>query len=174
VKGEKLSDWLRSRPPAAERRAVARRLAHLVRRMHDAGFSHRDLKAPNLLVSPAHGEAARPVLVDLDGLAYKGYVSEGRRAKDLMRLSVSLEEWGVARATDRLRFLRAYLAPAGAPAPMTTRARRHGDPSTRSGSPRAGSRGDTEPGRELARWWRRVARLSIRKWAMLQRKTQER
>jgi len=100
------------------------------------------------------GEAARPVLVDLDGLAYKGCVSEGRRAKDLMRLSVSLEEWGVARATDRLRFLRAYLATPGAPAPMTTR----------------GRRGDVRPGRELARWWRRVERLSVAKREALRRK----
>jgi serine/threonine protein kinase len=126
--------------------------------MHDAGFSHRDLKAPNILASPAHGPGSRPVLVDLDGLAYKGTVSEDRRAQNLMRLSVSLDEWGVARQTDRLRFLRAYLAPAGCLAPITTRGRQ---------------RGDTEPGRELARWWRRIERLSIRKWAALKRKTQQ-
>ena len=136
---------------------MARRLAHLVRRMHETGFSHRDLKAPNILVAPAHGPRAQPVLVDLDGLAYKGYVSEGRRAKDLMRLSVSLDEWGVARATDRLRFLRAYLAPAGCLAPITTRRRR----------------GRAEPGETLRRWWERIERLSIRKWATLQRKSQK-
>jgi tRNA A-37 threonylcarbamoyl transferase component Bud32 len=172
VDGEPLSDWLRAGrrlgeasrrdggagPPATERRWMARRLARLLRRMHDAGFSHRDLKAPNILVAPARGEAARPVLVDLDGLTYKGTVSEGRRAKDLMRLSVSLDEWGVARQTDRLRFLRAYLAPAGGFAPITTRSRR---------------RGDTEPGERLRGWWRRIERLSIRKWATLKRKTQQ-
>jgi hypothetical protein len=157
VDGEPLSDWLRSRPPAAERRAVARRLARLIRRMHEAGFSHRDLKAPNILVAPAHGPESRPVLVDLDGLAYKGNVSERRRAQNLMRLSVSLDEWGVARQTDRLRFLRAYLAPAGAFAPITTRRRR----------------GRAEPGEALRRWWERIERLSIRKWATLQRKTEQ-
>ena len=170
VDGEPLSDWLRAGrrlgeasrraggagPPAAERRRMARRLAHLVRRMHEAGFSHRDLKAPNILVSPAHGPGAQPVLVDLDGLAYKGTVSERQRAKDLMRLSVSLDEWGVARQTDRLRFLRAYLAPAGCLAPITTRRQR----------------GRAEPGEALRRWWRRIERLSIRKRAALQRKTQ--
>ena len=157
VEGEPLSDWLRSRPAASERRRMARRLAHLLQRMHAAGFSHRDLKAPNLLVSPAHGRWVRPVLVDLDGLAYKGTVSPRRRAKDLMRLSVSLEEWGVARTTDRLRFLRAYLAPPGAPAPITTRGRR---------------RGDTEPGRRLGRWWRRIERLSVAKRQALSRKAE--
>jgi len=154
VEGEPLSDWLRAGPPATERRRMARRLAHLVRRMHEAGFSHRDLKAPNLLVCPAHGEDARPVLVDLDGLAYKGNVSERRRAKDLMRLSVSLDEWGVARQTDRLRFLRAYLAPAGCLAPITTRRRR----------------GRAEPGERLRGWWRRIARLSAKKREALRRK----
>jgi serine/threonine protein kinase len=125
--------------------------------MHEAGFSHRDLKAPNILVSPAHGRWVRPVLVDLDGLAYKGTVAEGRRAKDLMRLSVSLEEWGVARATDRLRFLQAYLAPPGVPGAATTRGRR---------------RGDTEPGRELARWWRRIERFCVAKRQALSRKAE--
>jgi len=171
VDGEPLSDWLRAGrrpgeaglcpggagPPGRERRRMARRVARLIRRMHESGFSHRDLKATNILVSPAHGEDARPVLVDLDGLAYKGNVSGRRRAKDLMRLSVSLDEWGVARQTDRLRFLRAYLAPAGCLAPITTRRRR----------------GRAEPGEALRRWWERIERLSIRKWAMLQRKTQQ-
>ncbi|MCX5649236.1 MAG: hypothetical protein NTX40_09105, partial [Planctomycetota bacterium] len=124
VEGEPLSDWLRAGPPATERRRMARRVARLIRRMHEAGFSHRDLKAPNILVAPAHGPGAQPVLVDLDGLAYKGTVSARRRAQNLMRLSVSLDEWGVARQTDRLRFLRAYLAPAGCLAPITTRRRR--------------------------------------------------
>ena len=157
VDGEPLSDWLRSRPPAAERRAVARRLARLIRRMHEAGFSHRDLKAPNILVAPAHGPGVQPVLVDLDGLAPVGRVSARRRAQNLMRLSVSLDEWGVARQTDRLRFLRAYLAPAGCLAPITTRRRR----------------GRAEPGEALRRWWERIERLSIRKWATLQRKTEQ-
>ena len=156
VEGEPLSDWLRAGPPATERRRMARRLARLIRRMHEAGFSHRDLKAPNILVAPAHGPGAQPVLVDLDGLAPVGRVSARRRAQNLMRLSVSLDEWGVARQTDRLRFLRAYLAPAGCLAPITTRRRR----------------GRAEPGERLRGWWRRIERLSIRKWALLQRKSQ--
>jgi len=154
VDGEPLSDWLRAGPPATERRRMARRLAHLVRRMHEAGFSHRDLKAPNILVAPAHGPGAQPVLVDLDGLAPVGRVSARRRAQNLMRLSVSLDEWGVARATDRLRFLRAYLAPAGCLAPITTRRRR----------------GLAEPGDRLRGWWRRIARLSEKKREALRRK----
>ncbi len=153
--GIPLPDWLKAGPPASRRRRVTRHLAHLVRRLHEAGFSHRDLKAPNLLVAPADGDAARPVLVDLDGLRHTGHVGAGRRARDLMRLSVALEEWGVARATDRLRFLRAYLGGRGRPAAVTVRHR---------------GRGDRRPAERLRAWWHRIERLSEPKRQALRRK----
>jgi hypothetical protein len=95
------------------------------------------------------------VLVDLDGVRKGLGVSAVRRGKDLMRLSVSLDEWGVARRTDRLRFLRAYLGRRGCPEAMTILGRR---------------RGDRREARRLRRWWRRIARASARKMAALQRK----
>jgi len=170
VDGRTLPEWLRGRPPALARRHLAWRLAQLVRRLHDAGFAHRDLKAPNIMVTPD----GRPVLVDLDGLRGSGWhVSEGRRARDLMRLSVSLDEWGVARRTDRLRFLRAYLGRRGCPAPITVRAR-----SSKRSGPAARRRGETPDAgvsvpltaKRLRRWWRRIARLSLRKMETLRRK----
>ena len=160
VDGERLSDWLRNDPPARERRHVTWLLARMLRRMHDAGLAHRDLKAPNVLVAPVRG--GRPVLVDLDGVRVGWHVSDSRRARDLMRLSVSLDEWGVARQTDRLRFLRAYLGVRGAPSPITIASRR--------------SKRPPKPGRKalgpkrLRRWWRRIAELSRRKLNRLGRK----
>lgn len=165
VDGERLSDWLRRRPAPALRRRLARDLAQMLRRMHDAGFSHRDLKAPNILVSPRGGPGVRPVLVDLDGLRQAIRVSAWRRARDLMRLSVSLDEWGVARRTDRLRFLRAYLGRRGCPGAITTHGRRRSE--SRPGD------GDRRAARRLRRWWRRIARMSERKWAALRRKLSE-
>jgi tRNA A-37 threonylcarbamoyl transferase component Bud32 len=150
-----LNEWLRREPPASDRRRVTRRLAQMIRRLHVAGFSHRDLKAPNILVAPADGPGARPYLVDLDGLRALRWVSPRRRARNLMRLSVSLDEWGVARQTDRLRFLRAYLGRRGGPAPITVLGRQRGTP---------------EPARRLRRWWERIARLSRRKLNALRRK----
>ena len=155
VAGVPLSEWLRRDPPALERRQLARALAQMIRRLHDAGFSHRDLKAPNILVAPRGSCGPRPVLVDLDGVRKGLGVSAVRRGKDLMRLSVSLDEWGVARRTDRLRFLRAYLGRRGCPEAMTILGRR---------------RGDRCEARRLRRWWRRIARASARKMAALQRK----
>jgi tRNA A-37 threonylcarbamoyl transferase component Bud32 len=192
VEGRTLPDWLRGGPPPGERRRVTWRLARAIRRLHDAGFSHRDLKAPNVLVTPPPG--SRPVLVDLDGLREAWYVSNGRRARDLMRLSVSLDEWGVARRTDRLRFLRAYLGRRGSPSPITIRARRSLDaealfrpPGSRRVDGPAGAaeaqRGEASeprprPPESLAtltatnvrRWWGRIARLSARKMEALRRK----
>jgi len=149
-----LPEWLRAGPPPASRRHATWALAVLVRRMHEAGFAHRDLKAPNVLIAPA-GPHAEPVLVDLDGLRRPGRVSARRRVRDLMRLSVSLEEWGLARRTDRMRFLRAYLGRRGVPRPITVLARR---------------RGDRGAARRLRRWWRAVERASARKRRALRRR----
>ncbi|MCX5682707.1 MAG: hypothetical protein NT049_03380 [Planctomycetota bacterium] len=155
VAGMPLSEWLRQNPPARERRQLIRALAQMVRRMHDSGFSHRDLKAPNILVVARGACGPRPVLVDLDGVRAVLRATAARRGKDLMRLSVSLDEWGVARRTDRLRFLRAYLVPRGCPGAITICGRR---------------RGDRRAALRLRRWWRRIARFSARKTAALRRK----
>jgi hypothetical protein len=79
-----------------------------------------------------------------------------------MRLSVSLDEWGVARQTDRLRFLRAYLGRRGCPGAITTRGRRRSESRPGDGDRRAAGR--------LRRWWRRIAQMSERKMAALRRK----
>jgi tRNA A-37 threonylcarbamoyl transferase component Bud32 len=155
VNGEPLSDWLKRGPPATERHRVTWLLARMIRRLHDAGFSHRDLKAPNILVASAGGPEVRPVLVDLDGLRGGRKVSARRRTQNLMRLSVSLEESVVARRTDCLRFLRTYLGRCGCPREIAVLRRR---------------RGSTRAARRLRRWWDRIARLSAHKVATLKRK----
>jgi len=72
-----------------------------------------------------------------------------------MRLSVSLEEWGVARRTDRMRFLKAYLGGPGRCEPVTIASRR---------------RGRTDAARRLRRWWQRIERASVAKRKALRRK----
>jgi tRNA A-37 threonylcarbamoyl transferase component Bud32 len=88
------------------RRALARALGELFRRLHAAGVYHGDLKDVNVLVG---GTPARPrcVLLDLENVTVGADVARRRRVKNLVQLARTLGRR--ASATDRARFLRAYL-----------------------------------------------------------------
>ncbi|MBM3978947.1 MAG: hypothetical protein FJ304_01430 [Planctomycetes bacterium] len=87
-------------------RAWGEKLARVVRTMHDRGVSHRDLKAPNVLLETG----ATPVLIDLVGVcATAAEVPFERRGKELARLNASFLEMPHVTRGERLRFLRAYL-----------------------------------------------------------------
>ncbi|MEI8372947.1 MAG: lipopolysaccharide kinase InaA family protein [Planctomycetota bacterium] len=107
-----LFGWrIANRPIAARLRVAsqcAEALGRLIRRMHDAGAPHRDLKAANLLVVEECCDVT-VYLIDLDGLQPGKYVSFKRQARDLARLAAGLSAhpW-VTRSICR-RFLRAYL-----------------------------------------------------------------
>jgi tRNA A-37 threonylcarbamoyl transferase component Bud32 len=72
-------------------RTWSHRLARTIRTMHDRGVSHRDLKAPNLLLEGAATDPAGavPVLIDLVGVRLGEAVSFRQRAKELARLNAS-------------------------------------------------------------------------------------
>ena len=76
-----------------EPREAARRLGRLLARLHNEGFTHRDLKETNLLFDPE----GRPHLIDLDGLEFVFEVSTEDAAANLKRLAVGLsaDEGGV-------------------------------------------------------------------------------
>jgi hypothetical protein len=78
--------------------------------MHDRQVSHRDLKAPNVLMAGADPLAAEPVLIDLVGVETGRPVPEATRVRDLARLNASFLDSPIVSRTDRLRCLRAYLA----------------------------------------------------------------
>jgi hypothetical protein len=100
-------------------------VASLVRMMHERKVSHRDLKAPNLLVSPADwtlgyrgvSEVETPALagrerawlVDLVGVRRHDKLERSRKVQNLARLNVSFISTGSLTRSDRLRFLRDYL-----------------------------------------------------------------
>jgi tRNA A-37 threonylcarbamoyl transferase component Bud32 len=84
-------------------------VGRLVGRLHASGFSHRDLKATNLLVRERDGRI-EACIIDLDGAAKPWRLSKRRRLANLARLAIaSLELTGVTQ-TMRLRMLRAYLS----------------------------------------------------------------
>ncbi|QEL14902.1 lipopolysaccharide kinase InaA family protein [Limnoglobus roseus] len=102
--------------PAAERRRIVRSwsnsLGRLIRLMHEKQVAHRDLKAPNILMSGVHPDlaAAVPVLIDLVGVVPGRAVDRTDRVKNLARLNASFIRHPAVTRTDCLRFLRAYLA----------------------------------------------------------------
>jgi tRNA A-37 threonylcarbamoyl transferase component Bud32 len=94
-------------------RGWAERLARVVRAMHDRGVSHRDLKAPNVMLRGAAVDprGATPVLIDLVGVrAGADGVPVAKRAKELARLNASFLAMKHVTRTERLRFLLRYLS----------------------------------------------------------------
>ena len=86
-----------------ERWQLADTLGRLLRDVHDRGVSHRDLKAPNILIV-----AGRPVLIDLVGVGVGLTVTDTERIRNLARLNASFFHSSTVSRTDRLRLLRAY------------------------------------------------------------------
>jgi tRNA A-37 threonylcarbamoyl transferase component Bud32 len=108
-------------------------VARAVRQLHRCRLSHRDLKAANvLLTTDEDGEAPyRPIppgpaqaplssllplpasavwFIDLVGVRLHAQLSRARRVQNLARLNASFHQSPALTRTDRLRFLRAYLA----------------------------------------------------------------
>ncbi|MCX7825278.1 MAG: lipopolysaccharide kinase InaA family protein [Verrucomicrobiae bacterium] len=89
-----------------ERRRMLRDLAQLIAKLHDCGFSHRDLKVQNILAGPP---PRRPLyLIDLDGLSDVDRVTPQRARKDLARLDRGAREVLLAGPRERLRFFVEY------------------------------------------------------------------
>ncbi len=76
-------------------------LARVVRRMHDRGVFHRDLKANNILVRGADVQ-----VIDLDRVEFMLEVPRGQRTLNLAQLNAAVG--APATRADRLRFFFAY------------------------------------------------------------------
>lgn len=102
------------------KRQITEALVFVLRRLHERGFTHRDLKASNVMVqwNPSADTAPRVLLVDLDGVRHVRRPAEQAVVRALARLSVSLEHCWRVTWTDRLRFLKRYLARPGCPDPQ--------------------------------------------------------
>jgi serine/threonine protein kinase len=64
-------------------RTATLNLADVLARLHDNGFSHRDLKAANVLFD----DQMQAHLIDLDGVRYQGRLGQGRVVADLACLA---------------------------------------------------------------------------------------
>jgi tRNA A-37 threonylcarbamoyl transferase component Bud32 len=86
-----------------ERRA-ARALGDLLGRLHDEGFTHRDLKETNVLFDAA----GTPQLIDLDGLEFVFYVAEDEAWANLRRVAQGLAAAGKVNRPNTIAFLLTY------------------------------------------------------------------
>lgn len=106
--------WRGIGPGDPQRGTILRKLAELLRRMHDAGIVHGDLNVKNLLlrIEPEGGEAIQAFVVDLDKARILPTVPARLRAENILRLYRSLEKQGFAGSLvgrrDRMGFVRAY------------------------------------------------------------------
>lgn len=96
--------------PGMEASAAIAAVAAYARRMHDAGFFHRDFSIGNLLLqeSAVPGEIADVAVLDLNRCRRQRAVSTTDRMRDLCRLPLE-------RAADRELLLDAYFAPGAVP-----------------------------------------------------------
>jgi tRNA A-37 threonylcarbamoyl transferase component Bud32 len=94
----------RRQTPFRQRLAVA--LGKLLARMHDAGVTHRDLHAGNLLLRLTPDDGPELYLIDLH-LLRCGEPLDARKARAGL---ITLNRWFILRSerSDRLRFWRAY------------------------------------------------------------------
>lgn len=105
-----------AREAAAFTRAVLRPLAELIRRLHDAGFVHRDLYAAHVFVDDPGASRSESMtgphqtvltLIDLQRVMRPRWLMGRWIVKDLASLNYSCPRGQVSRC-DRLRWLRAY------------------------------------------------------------------
>ncbi len=83
---------------------LAVRLADLLARLHNKGFSHRDLKPTNILID----ENLNPFLIDLDGLRVWKSVTAQRSVADLVRLAQGISGHRKKLRFSSWRFLKRY------------------------------------------------------------------
>ncbi len=96
-------------PRIAAAAAIAA-VARYARRMHDAGFFHRDFSIGNLLLQEGNtaDEVADVAVLDLNRCRHQSRVGTRERMRDLCRLPLE-------RQADREALLAAYFAPAAVP-----------------------------------------------------------
>jgi len=96
---------------------LIRSLVQLLAGVQKLRLYHRDMKAPNVLVTGlSEGQhALQAVLVDLDGLRKRGKRAGRHTWQPVMRLNASLLDQAAVTRTDRLRFLKLMLWSIGQP-----------------------------------------------------------
>jgi len=81
-------------------------LAKMLRKLHESGIYHADLKSNNILVSLDENKELRFYLVDLDRVHFKDQLSFEQMANNLAQINASIAD--CITPADRLKFFRIY------------------------------------------------------------------
>jgi tRNA A-37 threonylcarbamoyl transferase component Bud32 len=109
LEGEELSQLLaRRRGDVRFKRALIAELARWLRRIHDRGITHRDLKGENIIAQERDHGRYEFSIVDFDGIVCRR-ASPRIRAKNIARLVRAVAANVPITSTDRLRFVASYL-----------------------------------------------------------------
>lgn len=81
-------------------------LAKMLRKLHESGIYHADLKSNNILVSLDENKELRFYLVDLDRVHFKDQLSFEQTANNLAQINASIAD--CITPADRLKFFRIY------------------------------------------------------------------
>jgi hypothetical protein len=90
-----------------KRRALLRKLARLLKSLHETRIYHDDLKAANILALKKRAATEEIFLIDLQGVRKCFYLSRRRRIKNLAQINRTLGNH-VTR-TEKLSFIKAYV-----------------------------------------------------------------
>jgi len=119
VSGESLERWVIDHPGRASC-AIIETLADVIRRFHDAGFTHRDLYASHVFIDDSSSHGVSFALIDLQRVLQRPLRRTRWITRDLAQLHYSVPS-SVAGPRERLRWLRRYLGGAGITSPFGRR-----------------------------------------------------
>jgi tRNA A-37 threonylcarbamoyl transferase component Bud32 len=115
---------------SAVRQRLAKSLAVLTARLHNAGMTHIDFHPGNILVRLGPDDVPELSIIDLDALRQSSRLSWAKAQQNLALLDHYF--WLRSTRTDRYRFLSAYLANRAGPTPDVRRFARGIENSTRA------------------------------------------
>ena len=93
---------------SSARRRIASSIAHILAKLHNAGFWHRDAKASNFLIKHDSPDDWPIVLVDLDGIKRYHFKRRRNQFRSLVKLASTVLHHPAINRTDYLRTFAIY------------------------------------------------------------------
>jgi len=101
-------DWNKNPPPFSRKKELIKKVAFLIKKMHESGMNHRDLYLCHFLLAPdKHNDKETLYLIDLHRVQIRQKVPQRWKVKDLGGLFFSAMDLCLTQR-DLLRFIKYY------------------------------------------------------------------